>query len=674
MDAEIIVSDYGSQLPVRHQVEELGAKYVYTDTAEPWSRSRALNAGLQQASGSVLVTTDADMVFSPHTFEIVLRRLNEDTNQFALMQCRDLPAGITHAHVNNGDVTWEQLRRMSAYRPRWGMGGMIAVPRWAYERLRGLDERMIIYGGEDIDFAKRMRRLGLRMTWIDSPNAMMFHIWHPSSRNAADGTPEGRKAIATNRAIHLNDKSSIRNLDEWRSSPKAKAPLISIVVSTFNRADYLNDCILSILSQTVTDWELLVIDDGSSDHTRQIVDSHADSRIRYYYQPNAGLAAARNWGTDLARGQYIAVHDDDDLMLPDRLEASLSAVTEGAVGAYGGWIDYDERTGARSFHTGKKLSLESLLFNSGVYLHPTLLVETRVLKSVRYDATFRSGSDYNLAIRLQRAGVKLNHCGKYVTMRRQHDGQITSVDDHLQKTTGALSAVFGRSNMSWSDTKAARLNRGERDKAAIQAQKYVEPAILQFLPDSTVQRAAVVDVHLDATPKPTTERILKTGVESTLQGSDGRPVTRKVFIRDLKLRDLYKLLADRACAVKVETKTLYEEAEMSIAPYVKLSIEDRSFDHQGLTDAYVASHLMKNQAKDITVVHTNYPKATVKACDAVPNARVVDILTHKNTNNPSPTACVILIDNTGSFGATIWNALRTASRRPSRISTYRIED
>lgn len=670
LDAEIIVSDYGSLISSRDAIEQTGAKYVYTHTDGIWSRSRALNAGLEVASGEILVTTDADMVFSPGTFGVIVERLRSDRNQFSLMQCRDLPEGITHDDVNRGLVSWDDLRRQSVFRPRWGMGGMIAVPRWAYERLRGLDERMVIYGGEDIDFALRMRRLGLRMSWIEDESAMMFHVWHPSSRTAADSTAEGKKAIATNRAIHVNDKSSIRNLTNWRFAPRNRAPIVSVVISTYNRSEYLEDCILSVLSQSMPDWELIIIDDGSVDDTAAVVGRFEDSRIRYFYQENRGLAAARNWGTDLARGTYVAVHDDDDLMMPWRLAESLAAITEGSSGSYGGWIDFSNETGVRVFNPGKRLSLESLLFNKGVYLHPTLLIETRLLKSIRYDEKLRSGSDYNLAIRLQRAGVILNHCGNYVTMRRQHQAQITNLDPGIQKTAGALTSVFGRSNMSWADVKKVREDRATLDKTAIRAQKSVEPEILEYLPDSTVTRKAVAFIGPDVELSPAVEAVLLNGSGISVSLSSGRTIARRVIFEDLSLHELLILRSAFFIDLYVETAIVFPESEMTLAPYNSIDESSGTFDSDSLLSAYIDSSFGGGGVRNFAVVYGQDPGAVDSAVSGEPGATVLDIVNETRAEGDVRVLCsIVALDGDVDCNRLIRRIFRSASDSV-RVSIY----
>ena len=92
----------------------------------------------------------------------------------------------------------------------------------------------------------------------------------------------------------------------------------------FNGALTLPNAINSILNQTMKEWELIVVDDGSTDSTKQVVQSFKDFRISYYYMSHAGIVAARNRGNTLAKAEYIAMQDADDLSMPDRLEKSLA--------------------------------------------------------------------------------------------------------------------------------------------------------------------------------------------------------------------------------------------------------------------------------------------------------------------------------------------------------------
>ena len=97
-------------------------------------------------------------------------------------------------------------------------------------------------------------------------------------------------------------------------------PLISIIVPTYNRSTLLKEAMESVLAQTYPNWELLIIDDGSTDDTQSIVEGFGDDRIRYLFQNNQQASAARNRGLSEATGRYLCFLDDDDLLASDHLQ------------------------------------------------------------------------------------------------------------------------------------------------------------------------------------------------------------------------------------------------------------------------------------------------------------------------------------------------------------------
>jgi len=99
-------------------------------------------------------------------------------------------------------------------------------------------------------------------------------------------------------------------------------PFFSVVIPTYNRAHLISDTIQSVIQQSFTDWELLLVDDGSEDNTKEVIEaiSKTDRRIRYIYQENAERSAARNNGIKHAKGQYICFLDSDDQYLPNHFE------------------------------------------------------------------------------------------------------------------------------------------------------------------------------------------------------------------------------------------------------------------------------------------------------------------------------------------------------------------
>lgn len=486
---EVIVSDYGSAswTSTKTRMEELGAIYVRTETDGTWSRSRALNAGFAVSSGKVLISTDADMIFSPRAMEIIGSKILADSSLCVLLQCRDLPEEWSDTSIAERGMMWNAFEGVSRLRPRWGMGGMMAVPRSTYMRIRGLDERMHTYGGEDIDFATRARRAGQRLLWLDDPEVRMYHMWHPPTRKAHQKSLAAEKAIQDNKEIVYKDSTFVRNTPHWIHRPNDAPPLVSVAISTYNRAEYLRDSINSVLAQTMQDFEIVVVDDGSTDETRALVAGFNDERIRYFYQSNSGISTARNKAADEARGFYTAVHDDDDLMTPWRLEKHFEHLTAGSHGTYGSFVNFDNSTAAMKLYASKKLNEGTIFSTGGAPGHGTWMVETELLRQIRYDESLSSGVDNNLALRLVRSGAVLNHSGEIMMLRRMHDGQITESEEETQRTAARQTRqLFSYQTTKWGGDKLLA-DRGGHDYVPVRLAKELDK-LCSYLPDHLVFR------------------------------------------------------------------------------------------------------------------------------------------------------------------------------------------
>ena len=93
-------------------------------------------------------------------------------------------------------------------------------------------------------------------------------------------------------------------------------PAVSVIIPCYNHAHYLCRAVQSVLAQTYADWEAIIVDDGSTDNTREVATRFSDPRVRYIYQENRGLSAARNTGISAAQGSYLAFLDADDELEP----------------------------------------------------------------------------------------------------------------------------------------------------------------------------------------------------------------------------------------------------------------------------------------------------------------------------------------------------------------------
>ena len=183
-------------------------------------------------------------------------------------------------------------------------------------------------------------------------------------------------------------------------------PLISVIIPAYNAEKTIKETIESILNQTFVDFELIVINDGSTDSTVDIVTSIQDSRLQVFSYPNAGLAASRNRGIDRATGKYISFIDADDLWTPDKLERQLKALEENpqAAVAYS-WTDCIDESG--------KFSRRGIYFNlnGDVYANlllcdflengSNLLILLQAFKEVgRFDQSLTAAEDWDMYLRL----------------------------------------------------------------------------------------------------------------------------------------------------------------------------------------------------------------------------------------------------------------------------------
>ncbi len=183
-------------------------------------------------------------------------------------------------------------------------------------------------------------------------------------------------------------------------------PLISVIIPVYNGEKTIRETIESVLNQTLSDFELIVINDGSQDSTLEIISSIQDPRLRVISYPNAGLSASRNRGISQATGDYISFIDADDLWTPDKLEAQLRALEASpqAAVAYS-WTDcIDEssqflRQGSHITASGNiwaNLLLSNFLDNGS---NP--LIRRQALTEVGgFDESLRAAEDWDMYLRL----------------------------------------------------------------------------------------------------------------------------------------------------------------------------------------------------------------------------------------------------------------------------------
>lgn len=178
-------------------------------------------------------------------------------------------------------------------------------------------------------------------------------------------------------------------------------PTVSVVIATYNRASLVPRAIASVLRQTFQDFEIIVVDDGSPDNTKEVVTSIADLRIRYIrHEKNKGLPAGRNTGIRAALGEYIAFLDDDDQWREDKLEKQVSAMA-----TYDAVVCAAQASGRLITFHSKPIVSPSDLRRGNQYPPSGLMAKAALLKELLFDESLRQGEDWDALIRISQAGT-----------------------------------------------------------------------------------------------------------------------------------------------------------------------------------------------------------------------------------------------------------------------------
>lgn len=234
-------------------------------------------------------------------------------------------------------------------------------------------------------------------------------------------------------------------------------PVISVVIPVYNSQAFLADAMQSVLSQSYSDWELVAVDDGSTDRSLEILHEFAaqDSRIRVLPMPHAGICCTRNTGIDAARGRYVAALDNDDVMLPSRLQAQFDFLESHpdhvAVGTAGLLIDVDgDPINERFFPTSSEEIERELLAGRNPLMQSSMMFRrAAMVEAGRYQEDRNFAEDYDLFLRLTETG-KIANLGDVLMRQRQHVSRASAAhyDDQNRVVILALRDAFERRGLT----------------------------------------------------------------------------------------------------------------------------------------------------------------------------------------------------------------------------------
>jgi glycosyltransferase involved in cell wall biosynthesis len=207
-------------------------------------------------------------------------------------------------------------------------------------------------------------------------------------------------------------------------------PLVSIIMPAYNRSDYISEAIESVLIQNYPKFELVIVDDGSTDNTKEIIHSYKDERIRYFYKENGGPSSARNYALQKARAEYIIPLDSDDMIAPNYILSHLQHLSNhpdaDLIYCDDQLIDEASRPIRVMEHREYSDRKEHIrdMFRAGHSVIPfrTFIKRTVFEKIGGYDEGLMIGEDFDLMRRFVKAGLKMVHLNETLYMRRMQTG------------------------------------------------------------------------------------------------------------------------------------------------------------------------------------------------------------------------------------------------------------
>ncbi len=233
-------------------------------------------------------------------------------------------------------------------------------------------------------------------------------------------------------------------------------PAVSVILPAYNQATYLGQAVQSVLNQSYIDFELIVIDDGSTDHTKQVACSFNDPRLRYIYQDNQGLSAARNTGIRESKGPYLTYLDSDDLFLPAKLAHLCQVLDErpeiGFVAGQAVPIDEQGNPIGKIFNKPLPEDRRQLLLGNPLHVGSVMLRRSWQEKVGFFDTGLRSYEDWDMWLRLVKAGCPMDWIARPVSLYRFHGAQMTRQGAQMTEATFAvLDKIFSDPSLpsSW---------------------------------------------------------------------------------------------------------------------------------------------------------------------------------------------------------------------------------
>lgn len=238
---------------------------------------------------------------------------------------------------------------------------------------------------------------------------------------------------------------------------------ISIIIPCYNQALYLEETCNSIINQTHTNWEALIINDGSTDNTKNVALKicENDSRFKYFYKNNGGLSSARNFGIENATGEFIQFLDSDDLIEPSKFEESLAINSNLAITNFE-MLENGKRKEPFCTLEGEIINFETILLNWDVKFAIPIhcgLFKTSIVKKIKFNEELKAKEDWCFWLDFLRLTDAICFVNKPLAIYRLHNSNMCKDKRHMfENTKKAYSIIHNKIDEEYKNLYFERIN------------------------------------------------------------------------------------------------------------------------------------------------------------------------------------------------------------------------
>ena len=314
----------------------------------------------------------------------------------------------------------------SKYPFRAFCGGNVCFHKSLIQTIGGFDEDFTAWGAEDTEFGYRVYNHGYWFIPVEGAEAL--HQEPPGGSNETDR--DAGKAI-TQPILIEKCPAFYRRMEKNRVY---EIPKVSIYIPAYNAEEYIEEAIESGLNQTYTDLEIVVVNDGSTDATREILDTmySSEPRVRIIHQENGGISSATNTAINACKGEYIMQLDSDDAVLPECVESLVSVLERNDVGfVYGDSYLIDSQGELIGNAYSWSMYDRYKLLNGMMIHHPRMFRRRDFYRTPQFDTSLSNAVDYDFFLKLSEVADGY-HLQTPLYLYRQHNSNTSLVDSGAQ--------------------------------------------------------------------------------------------------------------------------------------------------------------------------------------------------------------------------------------------------